>query len=361
MLFANVFFQTKPIVQALDPDTHIWEDAKIEGFEGTNHVRVNFTRWGKNKDPVRVLFCDPQVDLELWPIRKAVKEVLFSRRHNIDYKLDYTKEKFEKGDAVHYVGSTAPSVGDIMEPREMKQMIQEASILKSGTVLIKDRFRKTLLICSNEEKFYISYNQLRNSDWQKEGIAEAEENIPIPVAKKVKVEVKAEEKGEKKSKKNISDILRTLCGSEETVTLTLVPTTNGILATGSRVVIDLSQTGVVRKLFFDRKEAQAIAEVTLDGSKRYIGLPVTDVRLSVDPNQSIRQQQEVNYMKYPEITEKRPNLHPVDEIFTVFSAIKRELFLSYDTINHTEIIYSPVPFYIKQVLGCESSRDSVSI
>ena len=154
--------------------------------------------------------------------------------------------------------------------------------------------------------------------------------------------------------------MRTLCGSEETVTFTLVPTTNGLLATGSRVVIDLSQTGVVRKLFFDRKEAQAIAEVISDGSKRYIGLPATDVRLSVDPNQSIKQQQEV-YMKYPKITEKRPNLHPVNEIFTVFSAIERELFLSYDTINHTEIIYSPVPFYIKQVLGCESSRDSVSI
>ena len=114
--------------------------------------------------------------------------------------------------------------------------------MNSGTVLINDRFRKALLICSNEEKFYISYNQLRNSDWQKEGIVEAEEIIPITVAKKVKVEVKAEEKGEKKSKINISDILRTLCGSEETVTLTLVPTTNGILATGSRVLIDLSQT-----------------------------------------------------------------------------------------------------------------------
>ena len=360
MLFANVFFQTKPVVQALDPDTQIWEEAKIEGFEGTNHVRVNFTRWGKNKDPVRVLFCDPQVHLENWPVRKALEEVLFPRRHNIDYKLDYTKEKFAKGDIVYFVGSTAPSVGDIMEPWEMKQMIQEASVLKSGTVLINDRFRKTLLICSNVEKFYISYNQLRNSDWQKEGIADEEEMIPIPVAKKLQVEVKAVVK-EKLSKINIGDILRALCGSDETVSLTLVPTTNGILAAGSRVVIDLSQTGVVRKLFFDRREAHAMAEVTLDGSKRYIGLPATEVRLSVDPNQSLKKQQEINYMKSPELTVRNPNLHPVDEVFTVFSAIKRELFLSYDTISHTEIIYSPVPFYIRQVLGCESSRDSVSI
>ena len=101
------------------------------------------------------------------------------------------QKKFEKGDVVHYVGSTAPSVGDIMEPREMKQMIQEASVLKSGTVLINDRFRKTLLICSSEGKFYISYNQLKNSDWQKEVMAE-EEKILIPVDKNVKTEVKAE-------------------------------------------------------------------------------------------------------------------------------------------------------------------------
>ena len=104
-----------------------------------------------------------------------------------------------------------------------------------------------------------------------------------------------------------------------------------------------------------------MAEVTLDGSKRYTGLPATEVRLSADPNQSFKQQQEMNYMKSPELTERKPNLHPVDEVFIVFSAIKRELFLSYDTITHNEIIYSPVPFYIKQVLGCESSRDSVSI
>ena len=94
---------------------------------------------------------------------------------------------------------------------------------------------------------YISYNQLRNSDWQKEGLADEEEMILISVAKKLKVEVKAEVK--KMSKINIEDILRALCGSDETVSLTLVPTTNGILATGSRVVINLSQTGVVRKFF----------------------------------------------------------------------------------------------------------------
>ena len=87
MLFANLFFQTKPVIQALDTDTQIWEEAKIEGFEGTNHVRVNFIRWGKNKNTVRVLFCDPQVDLELWPVRKALQEVILSRRYNIDYKL----------------------------------------------------------------------------------------------------------------------------------------------------------------------------------------------------------------------------------------------------------------------------------
>ena len=69
-----------------------------------------------------MLFCDPQVHLEIWPVRKALEEVLFPRRHNIDnidYKLDYTKEKFEKGDIVYFVWSTAPSVGDIMEPWEM--------------------------------------------------------------------------------------------------------------------------------------------------------------------------------------------------------------------------------------------------
>ena len=94
----------------------------------------------------------------------------------------------------------------------MKQIIQEASVLKSGIVLINDRFGKTLLICSDEGKFYISYNQLTNSDWQKEVVAE-EENIHIPVDKNVKVEVKAEEK-EKTSKINIRETLRTLCGSE---------------------------------------------------------------------------------------------------------------------------------------------------
>ena len=129
----------------------------------------------------------------------------------------------------------------------MKQMIQEASVLKSGTVLINDRFRKTLLICSGEGKFYISYNQLKNSDWQKEVMAE-EENIHIPVDKNVKIKVEAEEK-EKTSRINIRETLPTLCGSEATVRLTLVPTTNGILATGSRVVIDVSQAGVVRRPF----------------------------------------------------------------------------------------------------------------
>ena len=105
-----------------------------------------------------------------------------------------------------------------------------------------------------------------------------------------------------------------------------------------------------------------MAEVSLDGSKRYIGLPATEVRLAEDPNQSFKQQQEMNYMKSPELTERKPNLHPVDEVFIVLSAIKRELFLSYDTISHNEIIYSPVLFYIKQVLGgCDASRVSVSI
>ena len=136
----------------------------------------------------------------------------------------------------------------------MKQMIQEASVLKSGTVLINDRFRKTLLICSSEGKFYISYNQLRNSDWKKKVIVE-EENIPIPVDKNVKIEVKAEVK-EKMSRINIRETLRTLCGSEATVRLTLVPTTNGILATGSRVVIDMSQAGIVRRLFLIARRRQ---------------------------------------------------------------------------------------------------------
>ena len=104
-----------------------------------------------------------------------------------------------------------------------------------------------------------------------------------------------------------------------------------------------------------------MAEVTLDGRKRYIGLYATEVRLAEDPNQSFKQQQELNYMKSPELTERKPNLHSVDEVFIVLSAIKRELFLSYDTISHNEIIYSPVPFYIKQILGCDASRDSVSI
>ena len=113
-------------------------------------------------------------------------------------------------------------VGDIIEPGEIKQMIQEATVLKSGTVVINDMFRKVLLICSNVEKFYIPYNQLRNSDWQKEGIAEEEEMIPIPVAKKLKVELKADVK-KIQSKINIGDIWRSLCRSEETVSLTLVP------------------------------------------------------------------------------------------------------------------------------------------
>ena len=64
-------------------------------------------------------------------------------------------------------------------------MIQEASVLNTGTALINDRIRKILLVCSNVEKFHISYNKLRNSDWQKEGIADEEEMIPIPVAKKI--------------------------------------------------------------------------------------------------------------------------------------------------------------------------------
>ena len=104
-----------------------------------------------------------------------------------------------------------------------------------------------------------------------------------------------------------------------------------------------------------------MAEVTLDGIKRYIGLPATEVRLADDPNQSFKQQQEMNYMKSPDLTERKSNLHPVGVVFIVLSAIKRELFLSYDTISHNEYIYSPVPFYIKQVLDCDSSRDSASI
>ena len=104
-----------------------------------------------------------------------------------------------------------------------------------------------------------------------------------------------------------------------------------------------------------------MAEATLHGSKRYIGLPATEVRLAEDPNQSFKQQHEMNYMKSPEPTERKPNMHPIDEVFIVLSAIKQELLLSYDTISHNEIIYSPVPFYIKQVLGRDASRDSVSI
>ena len=77
MLFANLFFQTKPVIQALDPDTQIWEEAKIEGFEGTNHVRVNFIRWGKNKNPVRVLFCDPKLILSYGQSGKLSKKFYF--------------------------------------------------------------------------------------------------------------------------------------------------------------------------------------------------------------------------------------------------------------------------------------------
>ena len=153
MLFANVFFETKPVVQVVDPDTQIWEEAKIEGFEGTNHVRVNFTRWGKNKNPVRVLFCDPKFLLKIGQSGTLLKKFYFPDDTILITNWITLKKKFEKGDIVYFV--TAPSVGVLMEPWEMKQMIQQASVLKSGTVLINDRFRKTLLICFNVEIYFV--------------------------------------------------------------------------------------------------------------------------------------------------------------------------------------------------------------
>ena len=77
MLFANVFFQTKPMVQALDPDTHIWEDAKIGGFEGTNHVRVNFTRWGKTKTPFVCFFVTTKLISSFGQSGKQLKKFYF--------------------------------------------------------------------------------------------------------------------------------------------------------------------------------------------------------------------------------------------------------------------------------------------
>ena len=200
---------------------------------------------------------------------------------------------------------------------------------------------------------------MKNSDWQKEVMAE-EENIHIPVDKNVKNEVRVEEK-EKNVKDQhwwiFADNVWTWSNCQtDSCSYYERNSSNRITCCNRRV------TGRgCAKPFFNCKEATAMAEETLDGSKRYLGLPETEVKLAEDPNQSFKQQHQMNYMKSTELTERKPNLHPVDEVFIVVSAIIRELFLSYDTISHNEIIYSPVPFYIKQVLGCDASRDSVSI
>ena len=77
VLFAIVFFQTKPVVQALDPDTQIWEEARIESFEGTNHVRVNFTGWGKTRTMFGCFFVTPKFILKSGQSGKLLKKFFF--------------------------------------------------------------------------------------------------------------------------------------------------------------------------------------------------------------------------------------------------------------------------------------------
>ena len=337
-------FELNEIVQILDPETYIWESAKIIAFISDWSLKIQWINgnnrwinWDNRLDKIEIPleFRDEQ---NMWNVRKARQSqpVLSKKRSK---PLSFKPNRLQKNDPVTFWLRDCDCLRHCL--------IDSHGQIKTGKIATNDPFAHECVVEMDEMLHYVPYcclkNQVEDTDVHDE---EAEDDEK---AQETKQEHRQEPKPKRtKTQETELDFSTLIPKTDVDVKLSFVPCINGICQRGSIIALS-GMDFKVNDLYYSAQKFKPIAMmISVDDEDCELRMPVTTCSLKVS-----------DYLKNEEINFVTLD-NDVDRTFAVFSAIKRCVGLSFKK-SSTVTNFIPSTELTKRVCGFKSNSSKEAV
>ena len=326
-------FKINETVQILDPETYVWESAKIIAFISDWSLKIQWTDWNNRLQKIEIPL-ELRPDPNTWNIRKArhSQPVMSKKRSK---PLSYNPNRLQKNEPVTFWLPNCEYVGHCF--------IDSHGKIKTGTISTNDPFTHECVVEMDEMFRFIPYCYLKNS--VEDTLVHDEKAVDDEEAEETRQEPK-----QKRPKTQIPEIDFTalIPQTDVDVKLSYVPCVNGICQRGSIITLS-GMEFKVKDLYYSAQKLKSFAiMVSMDDEDCELRMPVNNCSLKIS-----------DYLKNVEINFFTLD-NDVDRTFAVFSAIKRCVGLSFKK-SSTVTNMIPATELTKRVCGfkSDSSRENV--
>lgn len=362
------YFKIGDAVQAVDPDTQIWEAAVILKFPDPWSLEVRFVNWSKLRGARKVIKIAERSSLAFWDVRRVVQKSSICASRSLQMAcgcpvkdLGYKRELRQIGDQVSFIGNGAENVDQVPNLQQLKDIIKERLPIQKGYVCQNDPFKQAMILSVDEgtRKVFVGYEQIRptTADEDKTVFKPVSYNIEEDVEEDVEESPAELEPEPKRRKEKITHgersvelrqaISQLLTSSEcdKKVHLAAVPCINGI-AQKDDVVIENGEKWELKKLYYDCNKKKPFAKLTkLVDSDYTLKMPAFYLCLE---NEKFCQNSTI---------EINQDQLPADTAFRLFSGIRHAVGVSYGkSVSNVEICEATE--FAQKILGFRLSSSA---